>query len=85
MTNPLRIGVIGGSGVYQMEALQAVREITLDTPFGPPSDAYITGVLDGTPVVFLARHGRELRIAPTRRNADANFGDLGVRRRELNF
>ena len=81
MTNPLRIGVIGGSGVYQMEALQAVREITLDTPFGPPSDAYITGVLDGTPVVFLARHGRGHRISPTQLNTRANiwgFKTLGV-------
>ena len=51
MTDSFRIGIIGGSGVYQMEALQEVREITLDTPFGAPSDAYITGVLDGTPGV----------------------------------
>jgi len=81
MTDPLRIGVIGGSGVYQMEALQDVREITLDTPFGPPSDAYITGVLDGAPVVFLARHGRGHRISPTQLNARANiwgFKALGV-------
>lgn len=81
MTDPLRIGVIGGSGVYQMEALQEVREITLDTPFGPPSDAYITGVLDGTPVVFLARHGRGHRISPTQLNTRANiwgFKTLGV-------
>lgn len=81
MTDPLRIGVIGGSGVYQMEALQEVREITLDTPFGPPSDAYITGVLDDTPVVFLARHGRGHRISPTQLNTRANiwgFKTLGV-------
>jgi len=81
MTDPLRIGVIGGSGVYQIEALQEVREITLDTPFGPPSDAYITGVLDGTPVVFLARHGRGHRISPTQLNTRANiwgFKTLGV-------
>jgi len=81
MTDPLRIGVIGGSGVYQMEALQEVREITLDTPFGPPSDAYITGVLDDTPVVFLARHGRGHRISPTQLNSRANiwgFKALGV-------
>lgn len=55
MTDSFRIGIIGGSRVYQMEALQEVREITLDTPFSAPSDAYITGVLDGTPVAFLAR------------------------------
>ncbi len=81
MNDPFRIGVIGGSGVYQMEALQEVREITLDTPFGPPSDAYITGVLDGAPVVFLARHGRGHRISPSQLNARANiwgFKALGV-------
>lgn len=81
MTDSFRIGVIGGSGVYQMEALQDVREITLDTPFGSPSDAYISGVLDGTPVVFLARHGRGHRISPTQLNARANiwgFKALGV-------
>jgi 5'-methylthioadenosine phosphorylase len=81
MTDSFRIGVIGGSGVYQMEALQEVREITLDTPFGSPSDAYIGGVLDGTPVVFLARHGRGHRISPTQLNARANiwgFKALGV-------
>lgn len=81
MTDSFRIGVIGGSGVYQMEALQDVREITLDTPFGSPSDAYISGVLDGTPVVFLARHGRGHRISPTQLNACANiwgFKALGV-------
>lgn len=81
MTDSFRIGVIGGSGVYQMEALQDVREITLDTPFGSPSDAYISGVLDGTPVVFLARHDRGHRISPTQLNARANiwgFKALGV-------
>ena len=71
MTDSFRIGIIGGSGVYQMEALQEMREITLDTPFGAPSDAYITGVLDGTPVAFLARHGRGHRISPTRLNQRA--------------
>lgn len=81
MTDSFRIGIIGGSGVYQMEALQEVREITLDTPFGAPSDAYITGVLDGTPVAFLARHGRGHRISPTQLNSRANiwgFKALGV-------
>ena len=81
MTDSFRIGIIGGSGVYQMEALQEVREIALDTPFGAPSDAYITGVLDGTPVAFLARHGRGHRISPTQLNSRANiwgFKALGV-------
>mgnify|MGYP002682293235 FL=1 len=81
MTDSFRIGIIGGSGVYQMEALQEVSEITLVTPFGAPSDAYITGVLDGTPVAFLARHGRGHRISPTQLNSRANiwgFKALGV-------
>ncbi len=47
MANDIRFGVIGGSGVYSIEALQDVKEIEVDTPFGKPSDAYITGTLDG--------------------------------------
>ena len=81
MTNPIRFGVIGGSGVYQMEALTDVEEIVLETPFGAPSDAYITGTLHGQRVAFLARHGRGHRISPTRLNQRANiygFKMLGV-------
>lgn len=81
MTEPIRFGVIGGSGVYQMEALTGVEERTLDTPFGPPSDSYITGSLNGQRVAFLARHGRGHRISPTRLNQRANiygFKMLGV-------
>jgi len=80
-TSPIRFGVIGGSGVYQMEALTDVKEITLETPFGAPSDAYITGTLHGQRVAFLARHGRGHRISPTRLNQRANiygFKMLGV-------
>lgn len=81
MTEPIRFGVIGGSGVYQMEALANVQEIALETPFGAPSYAYITGELHGQRVVFLARHGRGHRISPTRLNQRANiygFKQLGV-------
>lgn len=81
MNNPIRIGVIGGSGVYQMEALQDVEEITLETPFGAPSDAYVVGTLHGQRVAFLARHGRGHKISPTRLNQRANiygFKMLGV-------
>jgi len=60
-----KIGVIGGSGLYQMEALTDVEEVTLDTPFGSPSDALIVGTLEGTRVAFLARHGRNHHILPT--------------------
>lgn len=77
----VRIGVIGGSGVYDLQELKNVEEVKLDTPFGAPSDAYVVGELDGCPVAFLARHGRGHRISPTRLNARANicgFKMLGV-------
>ena len=54
MLEPIRIGVIGGSGVYSMDALADVQEIVLDTPFGAPSDAYVVGTLHGQRVAFLA-------------------------------
>lgn len=57
--------MIGGSGLYEMEALTDIEEINVDTPFGKPSDALITGSLDGTRVAFLPRHGRGHRLLPT--------------------
>ncbi|MGE0132233.1 MAG: S-methyl-5'-thioadenosine phosphorylase [Blastocatellales bacterium] len=60
-----QIGIIGGSGLYQMEGLTDVREISVETPFGKPSDNFIIGTLEGMRVVFLARHGRGHRITPT--------------------
>jgi len=80
---PVRIGVIGGSGLYQMDALQDVTEVRLDTPFGAPSDAYVVGVLDGVRVAFLPRHGRGHRLTPSEVNSRANiwgFKQLGVER-----
>lgn len=65
MTATARFGVIGGSGLYNMAALTDVREIDLDTPFGKPSDVFIAGKIAGTPVVFLARHGRSHHLLPT--------------------
>jgi len=59
------IGIIGGSGLYQMPELQDVEEITVDTPFGSPSDAFIVGTLDNNRVAFLPRHGRGHRFTPT--------------------
>jgi 5'-methylthioadenosine phosphorylase len=59
------IGVIGGSGLYEMENLQQVEEVRLQTPFGEPSDAYITGMLGDVKMVFLPRHGRGHRLLPT--------------------
>ncbi len=81
MTEPIRIGIIGGSGLYQMEALQDVEERTIETPFGDPSDAFIIGTLDGTRVAFLPRHGRGHRLLPTELPFRANlyaFKTLGV-------
>lgn len=67
------IGIIGGSGLYKMDALTDVEEVTIDTPFGTPSDAFIYGKLNGTPVVFLARHGRGHRLLPTEIPFQANI------------
>lgn len=75
------VGVIGGSGLYAIEGLEDVEEITIDTPFGSPSDAFITGTLDGVKMVFLPRHGRGHRLLPSEVNYRANiFGmkKLGV-------
>jgi 5'-methylthioadenosine phosphorylase len=60
-----KIGIIGGSGLYKMEALKDVQELEIDTPFGKPSDAIILGKLDNTPVAFLARHGRNHHLLPS--------------------
>ncbi len=77
----VRIGVIGGSGVYDMSQLENVREVRLDTPFGAPSDGYVVGTIEGETVAFLPRHGRGHRISPGRLNSRANiygFKMLGV-------
>ncbi|MBP0021567.1 MAG: S-methyl-5'-thioadenosine phosphorylase [Cyanobacteria bacterium SBLK] len=72
MADP-KIGIIGGSGLYKMEALKDVQEISLDTPFGSPSDALITGTLDNIPVAFLARHGRNHHLLPSELPFRANI------------
>ena len=64
-TAGVRVGIIGGSGLYQMPELTAIEEVTVDTPFGPPSDAFIVGTLEGERVAFLPRHGRGHRLTPT--------------------
>jgi 5'-methylthioadenosine phosphorylase len=61
----VKIGIIGGSGLYQMSALKNVREVSIDTPFGKPSDNLIVGDLNGVEVAFLARHGRNHHLTPT--------------------
>jgi 5'-methylthioadenosine phosphorylase len=72
MAEPV-IGIIGGSGLYEMEGLEVLREERLSTPFGDPSDAYVCGRLDGRPVAFLARHGRGHRLMPSELNYRANI------------
>jgi len=59
------VGIIGGSGLYQMPELTDVEEVKVDTPFGDPSDAFIIGTLEGQRVAFLPRHGRGHRLTPT--------------------
>ncbi|MFW6135901.1 MAG: S-methyl-5'-thioadenosine phosphorylase [Chloroflexota bacterium] len=70
---PVRIGIIGGSGLYRMEGLSDVEHRSISTPFGEPSDDVIVGPLDGVPVAFLARHGRGHRLMPTEVNYRANI------------
>ncbi|MCP3177790.1 MAG: S-methyl-5'-thioadenosine phosphorylase [Desulfuromonadales bacterium] len=82
MTQPV-IGVIGGSGLYQMEGLTKVRNVRVETPFGDPSHDFITGELEGLKVVFLPRHGEGHRLLPSEVNYRANiYGmkKLGVSR-----
>ena len=71
-----RVGVIGGSGFYQMPGLEERCEVEIDTPFGAPSDHLVVGVLDGVEVAFLPRHGRGHRISPTALNVRANIWAL---------
>jgi 5'-methylthioadenosine phosphorylase len=76
------IGIIGGSGLYKMEALQDVEEIKLETPFGSPSDVIILGTLEGVKVAFLARHGRNHTMTPSELPYRANIHamkQLGVK------
>ncbi len=79
--NPITIGVIGGSGLYQMNGLTDVEERQIATPFGDPSDAIVVGTLEGARVAFVARHGRGHRITPSEVNYRANvfaLKSLGV-------
>ncbi|MFB3904394.1 MAG: S-methyl-5'-thioadenosine phosphorylase [Acidobacteriota bacterium] len=81
--NQADIGIIGGSGLYDIPGFKNRKEVELETPFGKPSDAYLTGLLEGKRVAFLARHGRGHRFMPSEINYRANiygFKQLGVRR-----
>ncbi|HOX54423.1 MAG TPA: S-methyl-5'-thioadenosine phosphorylase [Candidatus Omnitrophota bacterium] len=76
-----KIGIIGGSGLYQIEGLKNVKEVAIKTPFGDPSDKFVIGKLADTEVAFLPRHGKGHRISPSELNFRANiFGmkKLGV-------
>ena len=80
---PTTIGIIGGSGLYDMAELTDRRDVTVDTPFGPPSAPLVTGKLSGKDVVFLARHGVGHRLTPTELPFRANIyamKTLGVER-----
>jgi len=77
----MKLGIIGGSGLYELEGLEAVREVAVETPYGAPSDAYTQGRLNGVEVFFLPRHGRGHRLLPAEINHKANiwgFKKLGV-------
>ncbi|RLC76912.1 MAG: S-methyl-5'-thioadenosine phosphorylase [Chloroflexi bacterium] len=79
----VRIGIIGGSGLYQMEGLTDIEEVKISTPFGDPSDAIVIGTLEGERVAFLPRHGRGHRFMPSEVNYRANIWalkSLGVER-----
>ena len=69
----VKIGVIGGSGFYQMEGLTDIEEMDVDTPFGKPSDSIVVGTLDGKRAAFLPRHGKGHRILPSELNMRANI------------
>jgi 5'-methylthioadenosine phosphorylase len=68
-----KIGIVGGSGLYKMDALKDVKEVKVDTPFGVPSDAFIVGQLEGATVAFLARHGRNHHLLPSELPFRANI------------
>lgn len=82
LSSTAAVGVIGGSGLYQMDALADPRELHVETPFGPPSDVIVGGRLAGRDVFFLPRHGRGHRLLPTEIPHRANLWalrSLGVR------
>ena len=83
MAEKVKLGIIGGSGLYNMPDLKRVKEVAVTTPFGKPSDKFVVGTLDGVRVAFLARHGRGHKILPSELNFRANiYGlkKLGVER-----
>lgn len=83
MTQPIPLAIIGGSGFYEMPGLSAIEEVSVDTPFGPPSDMFRIGTLDGVRVAFLSRHARGHTLLPSELPQRANIWalkTLGVER-----
>jgi 5'-methylthioadenosine phosphorylase len=83
LSESAEIGIIGGSGLYEIDGFTERREVKIETPIGSPSDAFILGTLEGRRVAFLARHGRGHRILPHELNFQANLfamKTLGVER-----
>jgi 5'-methylthioadenosine phosphorylase len=78
-----RIGILGGSGLYDLEGFEGREEVVLETPFGAASDAFIVGRLEGQEIVFLARHGRGHRVSPSEINYRANI--WGMKRLGVEF
>lgn len=70
---PARVGLIGGSGVYDLSGIEDLREEKVETPFGQPSDSYFTGTLGGVAVAFFSRHARGHKFSPTEINYRANI------------
>lgn len=73
MAQEVTVGVLGGSGLYDIDGLTETKSVALSTPFGEPSDEFLTGRLEGVSVVFLPRHGRGHRLTPTEINSRANI------------
>lgn len=73
---PPVIGIIGGSGIYDIEGLEGAQWMPVASPFGSPSDELLVGFLDGRKLVFLPRHGRGHRIPPSELNSLANIDVL---------
>ena len=71
-----RIGIIGGSGLYNIEGITDIENVKVETPFGEPSDQFITGKLEGKNVVFLPRHGKNHSILPSELNFRGLRGPL---------
>lgn len=83
MTQGIDIGVIGGSGLYEIQGIEGLEEVSVGTPFGDPSDSFHVGTLNGVRVAFLPRHGRGHRLLPSEINFRANIyamKKLGARR-----